>query len=207
MKKLIIILLLTPFFLNVLAPPLIFNSQNTTSNFQYRILYLQKLKKIKLDYLKALERKRLQDDISIAESGKNPLIVNSIDCIGLFQFGKAARKSTGHNHINPSDIIKDPVSGKKYLRDITIWPIADQYKAMDSLMNINETKLIYEIETYSGTTISGVLITKSGIICAAHLAGYGNVKRFFKTNGQKNSKDLNGTSILTYMNRFKGYAI
>jgi hypothetical protein len=40
--------------------------------------------------------------------------------------------------------------------------------------------------------VSGILVTESGILAAAHLGGAGSVKRYFKNNGEKYIKDAYG---------------
>ena len=55
--------------------------------------------------------------------------------------------------------------------------------------------------------INNTIITESGIIAAAHLAGPGNVKKYLRSSGKHNPKDAFGTSISLYMDYFKGYDI
>jgi hypothetical protein len=43
--------------------------------------------------------------------------------------------------------------------------------------------------------VSGIVVTESGILAAAHLGGAGSVKRYFKNNGEKYIKDAYGTSM------------
>ena len=62
-----------------------------------------------------------------------------------------------------------------------------------------------EIEKFSGKIISGVKVTESGILAAAHLGGAGSVKRFLNSNGAKKCKDNYGTSVKSYMREFGGY--
>lgn len=80
-----------------------------------------------------------------------------------------------------------------------------QEKAFLANLSRNKWDLRNEIEKYSGRIISGIEITESGILAAAHLGGTGSVKRFLKTNGRKKCKDGYGTSILEYLSDFAGY--
>jgi hypothetical protein len=80
-----------------------------------------------------------------------------------------------------------------------------QEKAFVALLAKNKWDLQYEIEKYSGLIISGVKVTESGILAAAHLGGAGSVKRFLKSNGKRKCKDDYGTSVKTYMRDFGGY--
>jgi hypothetical protein len=61
------------------------------------------------------------------------------------------------------------------------------------------------IKKYDGKVVSGIVVTESGILAAAHLGGAGSVKRYFKNNGEKYIKDAYGTSIRSYMEAFGGY--
>ena len=80
-----------------------------------------------------------------------------------------------------------------------------QEKAFVALLAKNKWELKDEIEAYSGSIISGVKITESGILAAAHLGGAGSVKRFLKTGGKRKCKDDYGTSVKSYMRDFGGY--
>jgi hypothetical protein len=127
--------------------------------------------------------------------------------VGLFQFGYAARKATGYGHVT-LNLMRDPITKKKlpYI-NIDTWPIEQQYLAMDSLLTINEDHLKCEIDVYEGKTISGIKITKSGILSAAHLAGPQGVKNFFNSHGTENPTDMNNTSVKTYLKLFSQYNI
>ena len=51
----------------------------------------------------------------------------------------------------------------------------------------------------------GIYITESGILAAAHLAGPGNVKKFFRKGYE--FKDGNGTKMTSYLERFSSYKL
>ncbi len=74
---------------------------------------------------------------------------------------------------------------------------------MYELLKHNKKKLRRQIEKYHGQTINGIFITESGILAAAHLAGQGNVRKFFR-NGYE-FKDGYGTKMTSYMEQFGGY--
>jgi hypothetical protein len=44
------------------------------------------------------------------------------------------------------------------------------------------------IKKYDGKVVSGIVVTESGILAAAHLGGAGSVKRYFKNNGENISR-------------------
>jgi hypothetical protein len=64
-----------------------------------------------------------------------------------------------------------------------------------------------DYEHFIGDTIRGVVISKSGMIAASHLGGAGSLKKFLKTNGRINKKDIFGTSISDYLKRFGNYEL
>ena len=61
------------------------------------------------------------------------------------------------------------------------------------------------ISKYNGKNINDVLITESGILAAAHLAGPGNVRKYFKKG--KDFSDGNGTKLTKYLTQFSGYEL
>ena len=75
------------------------------------------------------------------------------------------------------------------------------------LINVQRNKWILrkDIKWFVGSNINNTIITESGIIAAAHLAGPGNVKKYLRSGGKYNTKDAFGTSISKYMEHFKGY--
>jgi hypothetical protein len=91
-------------------------------------------------------------------------------------------------------------SGKAFLKDPAL-----QEKAFVALLSKNKWILRNEIEKYEGKIISGVAITESGILAAAHLGGAGSVKNFFKNKGNRRFRDAYGTSLRSYMKAFGGY--
>ena len=71
------------------------------------------------------------------------------------------------------------------------------------LLKKNRHTLRREIRKYVGDTVNGIYITESGILAAAHLAGAGNVKKFFRRGYE--FKDGNGTKMTSYMIMFADY--
>lgn len=114
--------------------------------------------------------------------------VNTLGYLGKYQFGTQTLKSIG---------IHDSLS---FLNNPKL-----QEKAFIALLAKNKYELRNEILKYSGRVISGVRITESGILAAAHLGGVGSVKKFLKSNGQRQVKDNYGTSVKSYMKMFGGY--
>ena len=129
------------------------------------------------------------DALGHFESSNRYNIVNRFGYMGKYQFGKATLKSIG---------IK--VSRNEFLNNPSL-----QEEAMDRLLTQNYKSLKRYINKYEGKYVHGILITKSGVLAAAHLAGSGNVRKFFKKGYE--FKDGNGTKMTTYMKLFGGYEL
>lgn len=121
------------------------------------------------------------------ESGNRYDIVNTYGYMGKYQFGKSTLKGLGF------DITTDEFINSPYIQE----------KAMQKLLLHNQKKLRKFIEQYEGQVLHGVLITESGVLAAAHLAGAGNVRKFFKRGYE--FKDGYGTKMTSYMRQFSGY--
>ena len=80
-----------------------------------------------------------------------------------------------------------------------------QELAMQALLEHNKKKLKKYIEKYDGKVVHGVFVTESGILAAAHLAGQGNVKKFFRSGNE--FRDGYGTRLTSYMVNFSGYQL
>jgi len=123
------------------------------------------------------------------ESSNRYDVVNSYGYMGKYQFGKATLRGLGYK-ISQEDFLNSPEL---------------QEKAMLDLLKHNKSKLLKYIEKYDGSTFNGIYVTESGILAAAHLAGPGNVKKFFKRG--KDFHDGYGTSMSSYMKKFSGYKL
>lgn len=114
--------------------------------------------------------------------------VNSLGYLGKYQFGVQTLKAVG---------VKNP---QKFLNSPEL-----QEKAFVALLSKNKQLLGNVIEKHEGSVIDGILITESGILAAAHLAGAGSVKKFFRYKGKKDIRDAYGTSLRSYLKKFGGY--
>jgi len=123
------------------------------------------------------------------ESSNNYSVVNEFGYMGKYQFGKATLKGLG------IDVTKE-----EFINDHRL-----QERAMHMLLSHNRKKLKRYIKKYEGQIIHGILITESGVLAAAHLAGQGNVRKFLK-NGFV-FEDGNGTKMTSYMKQFGGYIL
>ena len=127
-------------------------------------------------------------DIGFRESTNDYKAVNQFGYLGKYQFGRKTLNAIG---------FKD-VSNREFLTSPSI-----QEEAMLVLLKRNKRTLRREIKKYVGKTINGVYITESGLLAAAHLAGAGNVRRFFRKGYE--FRDGNGTKMTSYMVKFANY--
>jgi hypothetical protein len=134
------------------------------------------------------DHNKFLDDIGFRESSNNYKAVNQFGYLGKYQFGRKTLNSLGFEN----------VSNREFLENVSI-----QEEAMYALLNHNKKILRKQIQKYHGQTIHGIYITESGILAAAHLAGAGNVRKFFRKGYE--FKDGNGTKMTSYMTLFSGY--
>ena len=129
-----------------------------------------------------------KEAIAFKESQGKYRKINSLGYMGKYQFGKETLKTVGIH--DSSQFLNSPKM---------------QEKAFVALISKNKSELKNIIQKYEGQIVSGILVTESGILAAAHLGGVGSVKRFFRHNGKRYFKDAYGTSIRSYMRDFGGY--
>jgi len=129
------------------------------------------------------------DAVAYAESRCNYKIVNKWGYLGKYQF-----------HPNTLRSLKIKVTPEEFLNNPEL-----QEFAMNKLLEANKRSLRRQVKKYSEQEVYGVYVTESGILAAAHLAGAGNVRKWFRTG--TNFKDGLGTSITDYMENFGGYSL
>jgi len=130
-----------------------------------------------------------KEAVALKESRGKYYIINSYGYLGKYQFGINTLKR--FNIHNEEAFLNNPEL---------------QEKAFLALCKLNKWKLRNHINRHVGKTINGVVVTESGILAAAHLAGAGNVMKFLKNNGH-NSTDAYGASVKYYMKRFGGFDV
>ena len=128
------------------------------------------------------------EDLGMRESSGNYKAVNQFGYLGKYQFGRRTLNALGYKNISNREFLSNP-------------SLQDQ--VMEDLMVHNKKILRRYIQKYAGRTIHGIYITESGILAAAHLAGAGNVRKFFRKGYE--FKDGNGTKMTSYMKKFGGY--
>jgi len=129
-----------------------------------------------------------KEAVGFKESRGNYRIVNDFGYLGKYQFGLETLKLIGI-----------------YNADQFLYNPELQEKAFLANAQRNKWVLRKDITRFEGKTVSGIKITESGILAAAHLAGPGSVKKFLRSYGNDTFSDAFGTSIKSYMKKFSGY--
>ncbi|SFZ92194.1 hypothetical protein SAMN05428642_102583 [Flaviramulus basaltis] len=129
-----------------------------------------------------------KEALAFKESGGNYFSVNTYGYLGKYQFGAETLKMIGIH--NPASFLKNPRL---------------QEKAFIANTARNKWILRRDIKNFVGKRINGIIITESGILAAAHLAGPGSVKKYLRSYGLDNFADGYGTTVHYYMKRFSGY--
>ena len=129
-----------------------------------------------------------KEALAFKESRGNYFTVNTLGYMGKYQFGRNTLKLIGI--YNTSDFLNNPEL---------------QEKAFIANTMRNKWVLRRDIKRFVGKRIDGVLVTESGILAAAHLAGPGSVKKYLRSYGAIGFADAYGTTIRNYMKNFSGY--
>ncbi|WP_372755244.1 peptidoglycan-binding protein LysM [Mariniflexile sp.] len=129
-----------------------------------------------------------KEALAFKESRGDYFTVNTLGYLGKYQFGVNTLKLIGIH--NPKLFLNEPEL---------------QEKAFIANTARNKWILRRDIKNFVGKKLNGILITESGILAAAHLAGAGSVKNYLRSYGIDNFEDSYGTTIEYYMKRFSGY--
>ncbi|MDO5970211.1 peptidoglycan-binding protein LysM [Flavivirga aquimarina] len=129
-----------------------------------------------------------KEALAFKESGGDYFSVNTFGYLGKYQFGKETLRMIGIK--NSAKFLKNPKL---------------QERAFIANAERNKWILRREIKNFVGKRINGVIVTESGILASAHLAGPGNVKKYLRSYGLDNFADGYGTTVYHYMKRFSGY--
>jgi hypothetical protein len=129
-----------------------------------------------------------KEALGFKESRGDYFTVNTLGYLGKYQFGAETLKLLGI--YNPNFFLNNPEL---------------QEKAFIANAERNKWILRKDIKRFQGKVISGVKITESGILAAAHLAGPGSVKKFLRSYGGNNFSDAYWSTVKYYMKKFAGY--
>ena len=171
-----------------------FNNFNTIPNydnlvFEYVVSNFSDEKLTNFIFLKK-DFVGFKELLAYKESTGNYFRINKFGFMGKFQF-----------NLNTLKMYK--------IKDAKVFLENPKLQERVFLINVQRNKWILrkDIKWFVGTKINNTIITESGIIAAAHLAGPGNVKKYLRSGGKHNPKDAFETSISFYMDYFKGYDI
>jgi hypothetical protein len=185
MKKMTTLILLFAFF-RCAAPQL---SEALHRDLKEKVILMIRNNAIEAEF------DRFTNDLRAKES-PDWTTINSLGCMGWFQFAPATLAWLGYGYITPARFKKDP----------DIFPRELQVQVLKAFIHSNEIELT-DYMGYIGKTINGTMITKSGILAGAHLGGAMAVKLYLSSGGIINNQDLFGTTIRDYIKKFQGYGI
>ncbi|TFG74813.1 MAG: hypothetical protein E4H26_07215 [Flavobacteriales bacterium] len=129
-----------------------------------------------------------KEALAFKESRGNYFSMNTLGYLGKYQFGIGTLQLMGV--YNATRFLNDPVL---------------QEKVFYTNMSRNKWILRRDIQRFVGKRIGGVEITESGMLAAAHLAGPGNVKKYLRSWGARDTIDVYGTAVSIYIKKFSGY--
>ncbi|GMN04889.1 peptidoglycan-binding protein LysM [Croceitalea sp. MTPC5] len=131
-----------------------------------------------------------KEALAFKESQGKYNTINTLGYLGKYQFGIGTLRLMG---VSDTEVfLQDPVLQEKVFK-----------------LNVARNKWILrrDIKRFVGKRINGTVISESGIIAAAHLAGAGNVKKYLRSYGKQDFSDAYGTSMAQYMRKFGGFDI
>jgi len=129
-----------------------------------------------------------KEALGFKESRGNYKSINQYGYMGKYQFGKGTLELIG---VYDTQLFIDTPE----LQEAAFYANASR----------NKWILKRDIKRFAGKKINGILITESGILAAAHLAGPGSVKKYLRSWGATAFSDAFGTTLGYYMKRFAGY--
>ena len=131
-----------------------------------------------------------RESLAFKESKGDYRVTNTLGYLGKYQFGASTLRLMGV--YDTQNFMSNPVL---------------QERIFDLNVARNKWILRRDIKRFVGKKINGALITESGIVAAAHLAGAGNVKKYLRSYGKIDFSDAYGSTIKYYMNKFSGFDI
>lgn len=129
-----------------------------------------------------------KEAVAFKESRGNYKAVNQYGYMGKYQFGEGTLQLIG-------------------IYDTELFLETPELQEAAFYANASRNKWILkrDIKRFVGKRINGILITESGILAAAHLAGPGSVKKYLRSWGATAFNDAFGTTLGYYMKKFSGY--
>ena len=161
--------------------------QKEISNFSY----LLRTQEEKLYILAMRESARIDLDDTVP----NYKIYNKQGFVGAWQINIRYMKYLDMPEFTIEEFMNHPDS---------VFPPELQLIAVKRLIEKNRYYL-RDYWHYVGKTVRGIEITEEGMLFAAHLAGNGGLKSFFKYG--RNPKDANGTKLSDYLDYKNNFTI
>ncbi|GMN09139.1 hypothetical protein MTsPCn9_04050 [Croceitalea sp. MTPC9] len=129
-----------------------------------------------------------KEAVAFKESQGDYKAINTLGYLGKYQFGINTLKLMGV--YNSEDFLNNPILQENIFE-----------------LNVSRNKWILrrDIKRFVGKRINGTVISESGIVAAAHLAGAGNVKKYLRSYGKNDFSDAYGTTVAHYIKKFGGY--
>ena len=129
-----------------------------------------------------------KEALAFKESRGRYRVVNSFGYLGKYQFGVSTLKLLGV--YNPLNFLLCP-----------------ELQEQAFVVNLKRNKWVLrrDIKRFVGHKIKGTIVTESGILAAAHLAGPGSVKRYLRSGGTIGFVDGFGTDIASYLHIFSAF--
>ena len=129
-----------------------------------------------------------KEALAFKESRGRYQVVNSLGYLGKYQFGTSTLKLLG-------------------IHDLSNFLLCAELQEMVFMANLKRNKWVLrrDIDRFVGQNINGTLVSESGILAAAHLAGPGSVKRYLRSQGAIGFEDAFGTDIASYINKFAAF--
>ena len=132
-----------------------------------------------------------QNKLKEQESSNRYNIVNEEGFMGAYQFGED--RLTDYKKANKIKFTNEEFKSNKELQDKVF-----KWHVDDIITNIKKKGL----DKYIGKKILGIEVTMDGLVGVAHLGGKQGMQEFLESNGKKNPKDSNGTSLSDYLQKF-----
>ena len=153
-------------------------SESPDKQYQLNTIFLKK------DFL------GFKEAIAFKESQGDYQVINTLGYLGKYQFGANTLKLMGV--YDSKQFLNDPVLQENIFK-----------------LNVSRNKWILrrDIKRFVGKRINGTIISESGIVAAAHLAGAGNVKKYLRSYGKNDFSDAYGSNVAYYIKKFNGYDI
>ena len=159
-------------------------------------------------------------DLAMKESTNKPGKINDFRYIGLYQFGEATLADLGYykKTLKPG---QDPSTLYRGNDWSGTWTGKNGINSREDFLNNrlvqeiavrNYHKIIWkrylkDYQKYENQEIGGVLLTRAGMISAAHLVGHGAVKEFINSGGKVNKADGLAQTCVSYLSGFGQYSV